>query len=133
MELALSGGILSMDEPAGISLLRPADHGDMIAAMAAFIAGGPHEDGGVVFKLLHHPLHALNELLFPIRHGTGPGIGVHIIVIGHIGKPAQEAMGFDIRFADHIQSDLIAQLQKYWCRRIMRSTDAVDVELLHQF
>ena len=132
VELALTGGILCMGQPGGIPLLGPFQHGNMVAAVAAFVSGGPDDDAGMIFIHLHHALHATQEFGLPIGHGAGPGIGLHIVIIGHIGQPAQEAVGFDIRFADHIEAQFIAHFDEFRRRRVMGGADAVDVHVLHQ-
>ena len=130
--LALAGSILGVDQTGIVPVFGPADHFHMVAAMAAFVARGPDDDAGMVLEILHHPLHPLQKFISPFCLGAGPGIGLHIVIIRNIGQTAQETVGLDIRFTDHIQADLIAELNKSRCGRIMRGADAVHIQLLHQ-
>ena len=121
-----------MDQPGIVPLLRPADHLNMIAAVAAFVAGGPYDDAGMILEGFHHPLHPVQEFMPPLRLGAGPGIGFHVIVVRHIGQAAQKTVGLDIRFTNDVQADFVAHLDKFRCGRIMGSADAIHIQFLHQ-
>ena len=121
-----------MDQPDIVPLLRPADHFHMVAAVAAFIAGGPDNDAGMILEILHHSAHPFHKFALPLRLGAGPCVGFHIEIVIHIGQSAEESMGLDVRFADHVQTDLITHLNEFRGRRIVGSTDTIHIQFLHQ-
>ena len=76
-------------------------------------------------------------IFVPLHHALRP-VDVSIAPLRRVGKPAPiaavhaEAVRLQIRFINHIQAVLIAQIQPVGIVWVMRRADAVDVVLLHE-
>ena len=130
--LTLAICILCVEQPGIIPVFGPADHLHMVASVTAFVARRPDDHRREVLKYLHHPAHPVDMLIFPLCLCARPIVGLHIVIVRHVGKSAQESVGLNIRFADHIEADLVAHLHKGRGRRIMGGADAVHIQLLHK-
>ena len=100
----------------------------LILPAARFVAEAPHRNAGVIlvpFKHTQNPVPISGKPLCVIAEN----IRFHRRLTF---KRTLCAVGFDIRFVNHIQSVFVAKVKKNRIRRIMRGSDGVDVERFHQ-
>ena len=71
--------------------------------MPAFVTGRPHDDTAMVFVPADCPLHSFHVLLVPYRVRPRPVPTLDIEMGAYIGIAAQESVGLNIRFKNHIK------------------------------
>ena len=128
----LAGGVLAVAQASVVQGFQPVEHRDVIRAVSALVAGGPHDDAAVVPVAIDRALHALQMLAQPFRVGAGPLRAVAVIAVGDVREPAHEAVALDVRFQNHVEAQLVAHFEEHRGRRVVRGAHAVDVQLLHE-
>ena len=91
---------------------------------AGFVPKRPHQNRRIVFVAFIHPMNAIPVMLFPFQM-----IADFVYVVN---RPEVTAVGFDIRFVNHIKTKLGAELNQQRVGRIMRRPDAVYIVAFHQ-
>ena len=86
--------------------------------VTGFVPQGPKDNAGVVLVTLHHGIQA-------VYHRGAP-------VVAIFRKFAVGAVAFHIRLVNHVDTVLVAKVVHHRIVRVMRHTERVDVETLHQ-
>ena len=122
-----------MNESACVRFPKPLDHFPMVLTVAAFISGRPCKNAGLVLIPMIRPLYPVEERRQPLSAVSGPcWISVHAVKAIPTCCAAEKSVRFQICFQHHIETHLIAEQKELGVRRIMRGTDAVDIQLFHQ-
>ena len=83
-----------------------------------FVTQRPQDNAGVVLVALHHGIHTIDSRSTPV-------IAIlRQIVVG--------TMAFNVRFVNHVNTVLVAKIVHHRIVRVVRHTESVNVETLHE-
>ena len=86
--------------------------------VTGFVTERPENNRRMVFVALHHGIHAVHSRSAPI--------------IAILRKIVVGTVAFDVRFVNHVNTILVAEIVHHRIVRIVRHTERVDVEALHE-
>ena len=108
---------LVVDDPRRVEVPDPAGGGVVGRAVAGLVAQGPCDDGGVVDVAHDHALGAVE-----------PGGGVAMV----LAEGVVEVVRLGVGLVDHVEPQLVAEVEETRVVRVVRAADGVEVEPLHQ-
>ena len=122
VDVAAGPVVLVVQRARGIARARPRGHRRQVAPHPALVAERPHDDARVVLVALDHPPHAVDERVLPRR------------VVGRVPAPPQrhEPVRLEVALVDHVEPELVAEVEEARVRRIVAGAHRVDVVRLHQ-
>lgn len=97
-------------------------HGVRVAAAARLVAQAPHDHAGV-------GLVALQKALGTVEVARLPADVVREAVLARRELAHQGAVGLEVRLVDHVDAQLVAELEEVGVGRVVRRADGVDVVL----
>ena len=113
---------LVVDGPRGVAVPRPVGHRREVLPGVRLVAEAERDHRRVVLVPLDRALHPVEQRLTPAGVGRGavdPAVQL-------------EAVRLVVVLEHHVQPELVAQVEQPRVRRVVRCTDGVDVERLHE-
>ena len=71
-------------------------------------------------------------LVFPVRMVHRPSVFFHIIGIAYVCLTTKDTVSFIITFKNHVKTKLVTIFNEFWARWVVRGSNAVHVEALHE-
>jgi hypothetical protein len=114
--------VLVVQRPRRVAAPRPVRHRGEVGADAALVAQRPHDHARVVLVALDGAGDAIEVRIPPAR------------VVTRVAAPADllEAVRLEVALGDHVEPELVAELEEARVRRIVTRPHRVDVVRLHQ-
>ena len=107
---------LVVERPGRVVAPDPGRRGVVVRAVARLVAERPGDDRRVVLVALDHP-----------RHAVDPRAEVARVV----AQRALEGVRLDVGLVDHVQPELVGQVEERRVVRVVRRPHRVEAELLH--
>ena len=107
-----------MHKASGVNLVGAFTFRGKHVTVTRFVTEGPENNGRMVLVALHHGIHAVHS-------GGAPVVAIfRKVVVG--------AMAFDVRFVNHVDTILVAQIIHHRVVRVMGHAERIDIETLHE-